>query len=282
MTSQLRALTIAGSDSGGGAGIQADVKTFAAFGVYGTSAITAVTAQNTLGIAAIQPVPVDVIEAQIAAVLDDIGADAVKTGMLGGAEVVERVAALVRRYGLRSLVVDPVMTAKSGDALLAVEAREALIQTLLPLALVVTPNLPEASALVGHEVGTLAEMRDAARSLRALGVDYVVIKGGHLPESEDAVDLVYDGRRFEELRAARTSSQHTHGTGCTFGSAIAAGLAQGAEPAAAIRVAKAYVTAAIEQAPRLGHGHGPLNHFPGSASHWQTMLQHAARQSAGP
>ena len=268
MTTIPRVLTIAGSDSGGGAGIQADLKSFAAFGAFGMSAITAITAQNTIGVTAIHPVPLTVIEAQIAAVLEDIGADAAKTGMLGTADVVELVASLIRRYALGNLVVDPVMVAKSGDVLLAVEARRALRDRLLPLATVVTPNLPEAAELIGRPVPDRAAMYDAARALHALGPRWVVVKGGHLPENEEAIDLVYDGACFVELPAPRMRTSNTHGTGCTFSAAIAAGLARGLEPLAAIRRAKAYISAAIATAPALGHGHGPTNHLAGVTSRW--------------
>jgi hydroxymethylpyrimidine/phosphomethylpyrimidine kinase len=263
-----RALTIAGSDSGGGAGIQADLKTFMAFGVFGMSAITAVTAQNTVAVTAIQPLSLAVIEAQLAAVMEDIGADAAKTGMLGTADVVELVAACVRRLGIRNLVVDPVMVAKSGDALLKEDARDAVRGALLPVATVVTPNLPEAAFLAGHPVRDLPEMRDAARSLRDLGVPWVVVKGGHLPAEQDAVDLLYDGTTFTELRTARTASKNTHGTGCTFSAAIAAALARGATPTDAVSRAKAFISAAIASAPNLGHGHGPTNHQTGLDSPW--------------
>jgi hydroxymethylpyrimidine/phosphomethylpyrimidine kinase len=263
-----RALTIAGSDSGGGAGIQADLKTFSAFGVFGMSAITAITAQNTIAVSAIHAVPLDVIEAQIAAVMTDIGADAAKTGMLGTAEVVRLVADAVRRYAVPNVVVDPVMVAKSGDVLLADDARAAVREALLPVSLIVTPNLPEAEALTGALVRDRAGMYAAARSLHAAGVRWVVIKGGHLPADEDAIDLVYDGTSFSELAAPRTAGSSVHGTGCTFSAAIAAGLARGLAPLAAIERAKAFISAAIASAPTLGHGHGPTNHFVGVTSRW--------------
>ncbi len=263
-----RALTIAGSDSGGGAGIQADLKTFMAFGVFGMSAITALTAQNTVGVQGIHPVPLDFIEQQLDSVIADIGTDAAMTGMLGSAAVVERVAACIERLRIPNLVVDPVMVAKSGDVLLAEDARNAVRERLLPLATVVTPNLPEAAALTGLPVRNLEEMRAAAEALKRLGVRWVVLKGGHLPEDQDPVDLVYDGATFEELRSPRTHSQNTHGTGCTFSAAIAAGLALGREPREAIRVAKQYISAAIATAPQLGHGHGPTNHLAGVSTKW--------------
>ncbi len=267
-TAPARALTIAGSDSGGGAGIQADLKTFMAFGVFGMSAITALTAQNTVGVQGIHPVPSDFIEQQLDSVIGDIGADAAKTGMLGSATMVERVAACVERLRIPNLVVDPVMVAKSGDVLLAEDARNAVRERLLPLATVVTPNLPEATALTGLPVRNLEEMRAAAAALHRLGVHWVVVKGGHLPEAVDAIDLIYDGRGFDELRSPRTHSRNTHGTGCTFSAAIAASLALGREPRTAIRVAKQYISAAIASAPQLGHGHGPTNHLAGVSSQW--------------
>jgi hydroxymethylpyrimidine/phosphomethylpyrimidine kinase len=263
-----RALTIAGSDSGGGAGIQADLKTFMAFGVFGMSAVTAITAQNTVGVSAIHPIPLDVIQAQIVDVFTDIGVDAAKTGMLGSVEVVRLVAATVQRLRVPNLVVDPVMVAKSGDVLLADDARDAVRETLLPLATVITPNLPEAEALVGEPVRDLAEMRSAARALHALGPRWVVVKGGHLGGDQDAIDLVFDGASFIELSAPRTSGTSVHGTGCTFSAAIAAGLAQGQTPPDAIRRAKKYISAAIVSAPGLGHGHGPSNHMAGLTSLW--------------
>lgn len=268
MTTLRRALTIAGSDSGGGAGIQADLKTFTAFSVFGMSAITAITAQNTVGVQAIHAVPLDVIEAQLTSVMSDIGADAAKTGMLATADVVELVARCVKRLGIPNLVVDPVMVAKSGDSLLSDDARAAVRASLLPLATVVTPNLPEAETLIGRPVQTLAEMHEAARELHALGVGWVVVKGGHLQEEEDAIDLVYNGRQFTELRSPRTHSRNTHGTGCTFSAAIAAGLAAGRTPVEAIRCAKAYISAAIATAPEIGYGHGPTNHLAGVTSTW--------------
>ncbi len=211
MTGVPKALTIAGSDSGGGAGIQADLKTFAALGVYGASVLTAITAQNTRGVTAIHEVPPDVVAAQIRAVLDDIGADAVKTGMLSSSAIIRAVAGELRRYGVGRLVVDPVMVAKGGDHLLRPEAVEALREELLPLAQVVTPNLPEAEALAGAPVADDAGIREAARRIHAMGPRHVVIKGGHRPGP--AVDLLFDGREFQEFSAERVDTPHTHGTG---------------------------------------------------------------------
>jgi hydroxymethylpyrimidine/phosphomethylpyrimidine kinase len=253
-----RALTIAGSDSSAGAGIQADLKTFAALGVYGLSALTAVTAQNTLGVRAAFELPPDLVEAQIDAVLEDIGANAAKSGMLASAPIIEAVARSVARWRL-PLVVDPVMAAKSGDPLLQPSAVEALRRLLLPLALVVTPNLPETEMLIGRPVRTLDEMREAAQAIAALGVPHVVVKGGH--RLAEPIDVYFDGSAFVELHAERIDTPHTHGTGCTFSAAIAAFLARGLSVGEAIAAAKRYTTEAIRHAPGIGHGHGPTEHF---------------------
>ncbi len=253
-----RALTIAGSDSGAGAGIQADLKTFAALGVYGLSALTAVTAQNTTGVRAAEELSPTLIEAQIDAVLEDIGANVAKTGMLSSSVIIETVASRVRKWNLR-LVVDPVMRAKGGDALLRPEAVVTLRTLLLPLAEVVTPNLPEAEELTGRHVETLEEMREAARAIRALGPRHVVVKGGH--RSDEPVDVYFDGQTFAELHAERIQTLHTHGTGCTFSAAITAFLAQGQSVQDAVINAKNYITEAIRHAPGIGHGHGPVGHF---------------------
>jgi hydroxymethylpyrimidine/phosphomethylpyrimidine kinase len=255
-----RALTIAGSDSGGGAGIQADLKTFSAFGVYGASAITAITAQNTVGVRAVHEVPADIVAAQIDAVLDDIGADAAKTGMLSSASIIEAVADRLRAHSFTPLVVDPVMVAKSGDALLRPEAVRALVELLLPMATVVTPNAPEATVLSGVEVRDAASAREAARRIHALGAALVIVKGGHLG-GERSDDLLFDGQSFEILSGRRIDTPHTHGTGCTFSAAIAACLARGLEPPAAAREARAFLQGAIEHAEPLGTGRGPVNHL---------------------
>jgi len=264
-----RALTIAGSDSGGGAGIQADLKTFAALGVYGASAITAVTAQNTVAVTRIQEVDPDVVTAQIEAVLTDIGVDSAKTGMLGSAAIVEAVAATLVRLPVPHLVVDPVMIAKSGAALLRDDAVAILAARLLPLAEVVTPNLPEADRLTGGAGSGMAledrALEDQARRIAALGPRVVVIKGGHASGPE-SVDLFFDGARFERIRGPRIDTRATHGTGCTLSAAIAAGLALGRDPYAAAVVARRYLEAALRAAPRLGHGAGPLDHFHASRS----------------
>lgn len=258
-----RALTIAGSDSGGGAGIQADLKTFEALGVFGASAITAVTAQNTVGVQGVHPLPPDFVALQIDSVLGDIGADAIKTGMLADAAIVAAVAQRLRAHGATRLVVDPVMVAKGGDALLAPDARGAVIAEILPLALVVTPNLPEAAALLGMPVRGTFDMRAAARAIHALGPRHVVIKGGHDQDPRESVDLWFDGASFTAFRAERIPTANTHGTGCTFASAIAAGLARGLDVGPAIAAAKDYVTGAIRAGADMGigHGHGPVSHF---------------------
>ena len=255
-----KALTIAGSDSGGGAGIQADLKTFAAHGVYGTSAITAVTAQNTLGVTRYQAVATDLVTAQIEAVVSDIGADACKTGMLANAAIVEAVAAAIRSLEIPLLVVDPVMIAKSGDALVDEEAVAMLRTELLPLAFVVTPNIPEAEVLAGIAIRNNEDRREAARRIAGHGASAVIIKGGHLPTSE-IVDLVYDRHRFTEFRHERVAGRHTHGTGCTFASALAAHFALGRTLAEAVPLAQRYVAGAIRYAPDLGRGHGPMDHL---------------------
>ena len=222
-----KVLTIAGSDSGGGAGIQADLKTFAALGAYGMSAVTAITAQNTLGVTAVQEVSLDVIEAQIDAVVDDIGVDAVKTGMLSSPEIVRLVARKAGEHGFDRLVVDPVMVAATGARLLRESAVEAVRRDLIPTATVVTPNTFEAEVLTGLKVTTKAQMKEAARAIHALGPRYVVVKGGHVQGSDQSTDLLFDGRDFVEYPARRIETTSTHGTGCTFASAIAAGLARG-------------------------------------------------------
>lgn len=263
------ALTIAGSDSGAGAGIQADLKTFAALGVYGLSALTAITAQNTLGVCAAMELPPELIEAQIDTVLEDFGATTAKTGMLASASIIRAVANRAQHWGLR-LVVDPVMVAKGGDPLLRPEAVDTLCAVLLPLAEVVTPNLPEAETLLQQSIETLDEMREAARIIYNMGPRHVVIKGGH--RTTEPVDVYFDGSQFVELRAERIQTRHTHGTGCTFSSAITAFIARGFPVQQAIAEAKQFVTGAIGCAPGLGHGHGPLAHF------WQWELPLALQQ----
>ena len=254
------ALTIAGSDSGGGAGIQADLKTFQALGVYGASALTAITAQNTVGVQAVHDVPLEIIAAQIDAVVSDIGVQAAKTGMLSTAEIIGVVSNRVRHWRIEQLVVDPVMVAKSGDRLLREDAVEALMRELLPLAAVVTPNLPEAEVLVGRALSTDDDIRQAARDIVGLGPRAVVIKGGHRAGSASATDLLFDGQAFFPFSSARFDTPNTHGTGCTFSAAIAARLARGDDVVAAVGTAKRYVAEAIRLSGPLGHGHGPVAH----------------------
>ena len=259
------ALTIAGSDSSGGAGIQADLKTFAALGVYGTCAITALTAQNTCGVAGIHVVPADFVVAQIEAVLDDLPVSAVKTGMLATPAIVSAVADLAAAGRLPNLVVDPVMVTSSGDRLLEPEAEALYVEALLPHAALLTPNLREAEVLLGTPIRTLAEQREAACALGALGPAIVVVKGGH-PVSDrcdEAVDVVWDGTSTYDLSAPRVDTVNNHGTGCTFAAAAAGALAGGADMTQALQKAKAYVSLTLTGAAswRLGHGHGPLDHF---------------------
>jgi hydroxymethylpyrimidine/phosphomethylpyrimidine kinase len=254
-----KAMTIAGSDSGAGAGIQADLKTFAALGVYGACVLTAVTAQNTRAVLAIAEVPEEVIALQIDGVLEDIGADAIKTGMLSSASIIDTVSDRLEAWGISSLVVEPVMVAKSGDALLQPTAVRALATRLLPLALVVTPNLPEAEVLSKRSIQNDEDVREAARAIAALGPRYVVVKGGH--RAGNPVDLVFDGVAFTELGAERVETKNTHGTGCTFSAAITAYLARGSEPTAAIAAAKTYLTGALKASYAIGQGHSPVNHF---------------------
>lgn len=251
------ALTIAGSDSGGGAGIQADLKTFAALGVHGTSAITAITAQNTITVTDIFELPVEIIAAQIDAVLGDFDVRAAKTGMLASSKIIDAVVGAITEHRITNLVVDPVMVAKGGARLLRDDAIDSLRRRLLPLAAVITPNLPEAEVLLGRPVQTLAERRDAARDLVALGARVAVVKGGHA--EGDATDVYWDGTDMVELTGSRVMTLNTHGSGCVFSAAITAGLARGLEPLTAVRAAKAFISSAIERALEIGHGHGPVN-----------------------
>jgi hydroxymethylpyrimidine/phosphomethylpyrimidine kinase len=262
------ALTIAGSDSGGGAGIQADLKTFEAHGVYGASVITALTAQNTVAVEAIHEVPAHFVTAQIDAVASDIRIDAVKTGMLGASAIVEAVAVGIERWSLAPVVVDPVMISKSGHALLAPDAIDAVRRRMLPLADLVTPNAHEAGALAGFDVRTLDDARRAAGAILAMGPAAVLVKGGHLEGERDAVDVLVDAVGERLFRAERIDTPHTHGTGCTYASAIAAGLAAGLDLREAVRQAKAYLTEAIRHGFALGAGHGPTRHF------WMTIDAH--------
>ena len=258
-------LSIAGSDPSGGAGIQADLKTFGALGAYGMAAITALTAQNTQGVRSFVALEPDFVARQIDAVFEDVRVDAVKIGMIATAGIAEAVAERLAAHDARNVVVDPVMVATSGDALLAPDAARALIARLIPLATILTPNLPEAAKLIGAPpIRTLAQMRAALPALRALGARWVLLKGGHLEDDPDAVDLLVESSSGEilELRAPRVATKNTHGTGCTLSSALAASLPGGSVPDAA-RAAKAYLTGALKAADRLevGKGHGPVNHF---------------------
>ena len=254
------ALTIAGSDSGGGAGIQADLKTFAAHGVFGTSALTAVTAQNTRGVVCWQALPADLVTAQIEAVAGDLGADAVKIGMLATAAIVEAVAAAIRALDLPQVVVDPVMIAKGGDRLIDADAVAAMRSELLPNAHVVTPNVPEAEVLAGMPVRSLDDMRQAGERILRSGPRVVLVKGGHL-DGPDSIDIACMESGTFEIRRPRIETRHTHGTGCTLSSAIAANLALGLPDREAMEAARKYLDGAIRHAPGLGAGHGPLNHF---------------------
>lgn len=253
-------LTIAGSDSGGGAGIQADLKAMSANGVFGLSVITSITAQNTKGVTAVHDLPISIIEQQFDAVFDDFEIAAVKTGMLSSAKIVEAVARKLQQRKVTNLVVDPVMISKSGAALLQPEAVDKVKTSLIPQALIITPNIPEAERLSGLEIRTLAVARQAAKVIHKLGCQYVLIKGGHLLV-ERGTDLLYDGRFFNMYKGEFIDTPHTHGTGCTYGSAIAAQLARGKAVAEAVRVAKSYVTEAIRHGLAIGHGKGPTNHF---------------------
>jgi hydroxymethylpyrimidine/phosphomethylpyrimidine kinase len=254
------ALTIAGSDSGAGAGIQADLKTFAAHRVYGTTAITAVTAQNTLGVTMWQAMPADLVTAQIEAIAGDIGADAVKVGMLGNAAIVEAVAAAIAELDLPLVVVDPVMVAKGGDRLLEEDAIDALRAELLPRAHIVTPNAPEAEVLSGLTIRSIEDMRLAAARILELGPRVVLVKGGHLG-GDESVDVFCSAHDSFEIRKPRVATRHTHGTGCTLSSAIAANLALGRDERDAVLRAREYLDGAIRHASGIGRGHGPLEHF---------------------
>jgi hydroxymethylpyrimidine/phosphomethylpyrimidine kinase len=254
------ALTIAGSDSGGGAGIQADLKTFAAFGVYGLSAITAVTAQNTARVLDVFAVPPELVSSQIDAVASDIAIHAVKTGMLANSAIISTIAGALRRWHLPHVVVDPVMVAKSGDSLIEEDAVACLTRELLPLAEVVTPNRAEAEVLAKRSIDDLEDARMAAQKIHGLGPSAVIIKGGHF-QGDPLTNLLFDGSRFHEFTTRRLTSRHTHGTGCTFASAIAALLARGVQLPDATQQATEYLAGAVAHGLPLGRGHGPLDHF---------------------
>ncbi|MUT65740.1 bifunctional hydroxymethylpyrimidine kinase/phosphomethylpyrimidine kinase [Paenibacillus sp. NEAU-GSW1] len=255
-----RALTIAGSDSGGGAGIQADLKTFQELGAYGMSALTAATAQNTLGVQGVYPLAKEAVAAQIHSVGSDIGVDALKTGMLFSADIIETVAEAIAFFGWTKVVVDPVMIAKGGASLLQDEAVRAMTEKLLPLTAVVTPNIPEAERLTGVSIRSRADKIEAAKRLAGFGARNVIIKGGH-EDGGEAVDLLFDGSSVTEMSGKRIETARTHGTGCTYSAALTAGLAQGMGMEEAARRAKAFIQAAIEDGIVIGSGHGPTNHW---------------------
>lgn len=254
-----RLLTIAGSDSGGGAGIQADLKTFHAFGCYGMSVLTAITAQNTLGVHGVEELPAEFVALQLESVVTDIGVDAAKMGMLCSAEIVHALSRKMETLTIPHLVVDPVMRAKGGDTLLREDAQQALIEEIIPLAELLTPNIPEAEVLADMPIKTKNDMKAAARQICQKGARRVLIKGGH--REEDATDLLFDGVDYTEFSADRIATRNTHGTGCTYSAAIAANLGLGLSLNEAISVAKKYITEAIRLNPGLGKGFGPLNHF---------------------
>ncbi|MDO9534422.1 MAG: bifunctional hydroxymethylpyrimidine kinase/phosphomethylpyrimidine kinase [Bacillota bacterium] len=254
-------MTVAGSDSGAGAGIQADLKSMAAQGVYGLTVITAVTAQNTQGVDQFQVMSPQLVEAQMDAVLRDFPVIAVKTGMLGNADLVAVVAAKLQQYCFRGIVVDPVMVAKSGDSLLEEDTQAAIRDKLLPLSLVITPNIPEAEVLCGFPITGIDDMKKAARSLHARGPAFVLLKGGHLQGEDELTDVLYDGTRFYFYRAQRINTRHTHGTGCTYASAIAAHLALGRFVPQAVLSARRYLQEILPWHPALGKGSGPMDHF---------------------
>ncbi|MDA8226834.1 MAG: bifunctional hydroxymethylpyrimidine kinase/phosphomethylpyrimidine kinase [Desulfitobacterium hafniense] len=261
MNKVFKALTIAGSDSGGGAGIQADLKTFQELDVFGMTAITAVTAQNTLGVQGVYPMSVEGIKQQIQSVGEDLGADAVKTGMLFNSEIIEAVAEKINQFGWKNIVVDPVMVAKGGALLLQSEAVTALKKYLLPLAMVITPNIPETEVLTEASIHTIKDRELAANRIFKMGVKYVVIKGGHEDKENEVLDLIYDGKEFVYLSSEKIKTKNTHGTGCTFAAAITAELAKGNTVKEAVQTAKAFIQSAIEDELRLGGGHGPTNHW---------------------
>ncbi|PED07329.1 bifunctional hydroxymethylpyrimidine kinase/phosphomethylpyrimidine kinase [Bacillus pseudomycoides] len=257
-----KALTIAGSDSGGGAGIQADLKTFQELGVYGMTAITAITAQNTLGVQGVYPVTLEGIQEQLNSIGADLTPDAVKLGMLFSSEIIKVVAENIKKFGWNNIVLDPVMIAKGGASLLQQEAVQALKEHLLPIATVVTPNVPEAEVLTGMEIHNIQDSKEAAKELHRLGAKYVLMKGGHADyQGNEVIDFLFDGEQFIEYKSERIDSKQTHGSGCTFASAVTAGLANGYPIEEAVREAKKFISIAIEQQLNIGSGHGPTNHF---------------------
>ncbi|MBS2968505.1 bifunctional hydroxymethylpyrimidine kinase/phosphomethylpyrimidine kinase [Metabacillus sp. KIGAM252] len=256
-----KALTIAGSDSGGGAGIQADLKTFQELGVFGMSAVTAVTAQNTLGVHGVFPLSADAVSAQAAAIGEDLPPDAVKTGMLFNAEIILAAAESIEKFGWKNVVIDPVMIAKGGSALLQSEAVKAMVDHLIPLSAVITPNIPEAEAITGITIKNVEDKKEACRIIHNLGAASCLIKGGHEENAEESADLLYDGKVFSILKSKRIDTRHTHGTGCTFSAALTAELAKGSTIAEAAQTAKHFIQAAIEETLEIGEGHGPTNHW---------------------
>ncbi|GFN32877.1 bifunctional hydroxymethylpyrimidine kinase/phosphomethylpyrimidine kinase [Paenibacillus xylaniclasticus] len=280
MTATAKALTVAGSDSGGGAGIQADLKTFQELGVFGMTALTAVTAQNTLGVHGIYPLTVEAVQKQMDAIGEDMGTDAVKTGMLFNTDIIRGVAEKIVQYKWDKVVIDPVMVAKGGSVLLMEEALRALREVVMPLALVVTPNVPEAELIAGMKIRSLEDRKEAARIIAGQGARNVVMKGGH-DESDPhtVIDLLFDGRDFYEFRSPRLVTRHTHGTGCTFAAAVTAELAKGRGVLQSVEVAKAFIEAAIEDTLHIGRGHGPTNHW--AYKKRQLSAQSAASQGAG-
>lgn len=264
------ALTIAGSDSGGGAGIQADLKTFSALGVYGMSVITSVTAQNTTGVIAIEDISPDVVAKQLEAIFDDFQVDAVKIGMVSNSDITQVIADYLKQWGGTDIVLDPVMVSTSGSPLLKKEARETLIRDLFPLVCLITPNLYEAEMLINEKIESIKGMEIATKRLYELGADGVLIKGGHLNElksnykglmEQEVIDIYYDGNELYQFKAPRINTRNTHGTGCTYSSAIASYLAKGYDMVATIKKAKKYITGAIKHSLNIGHGPGPTNHF---------------------
>lgn len=256
-----KALTIAGSDSGGGAGIQADLKTFQELDVFGMSAITAITAQNTLGVHGVYPVPLEGIVKQLDAIGEDLPPDAVKTGMLFNEDVIQTVAQSIQKHGWKKVVVDPVMIAKGGHPLLEQSAVNALIHDLIPLSYILTPNIPEAEVITGTKIQSFADRKEAAKRIHQMGAANVIIKGGHQPTGNEIVDLLYDGHEFYEWKGAYVNTRHTHGTGCTFSAALTAELAKGKSVIDSVKTAKDFIHLAVENAPGIGGGHGPTNHW---------------------
>lgn len=252
-------LTIAGSDSCGGAGIQADLKTFCAHGVYGMSVITAVTAQNTQGVFAIQDISKEIIEQQIKAIFSDINVDAVKIGMVSQIETIDTIADELKKFNPKNLVIDPVMVSKSGFNLLKPDAKDAFIKKLLPLASILTPNIPEAEVITGMTINSVKDMESVSIKIHEMGCKNVLLKGGHL--KDDAIDILFDGKNINSFTSKRINVKNTHGTGCTLSSAIASNLALGHSVYDAVKLAKEYITMAIEHSFQIGHGVGPTNHF---------------------